>query len=257
MRKWPRISVVTPSFNQAQFIGRTIDSVLNQNYPNLEYIVMDGGSTDGTLEILKSYGKKIIYRSERDKGQGDAINKGLRMASGELLAYLNSDDTYQPAALIKTAEFFVENLGTMWAFGMCRIVDRNDNEIRNIVTAYKNFWLKRYNLQSLLVLDYISQPAVFWRKEAYKNIGCFDENEFYELDYDYWLRLGKRYKPGFINAYLASFRVHKQAKTSANTKHFLEEIKVARKYTNNPIVIGLHYLNFLSIMLGYSFYSRL
>ena len=257
MKRWPRISIVTPSFNQAQFIGHTIESVLSQNYPNLEYIVMDGGSTDGTLEILKSYGRKIIYRSERDKGQGDAINKGLQMASGELLAYLNSDDTYQPSALIKTAEYFVENPEVVWAFGMCRIVDENDDEIRNIITSYKNFWLRRYNFLSLLVLDYISQPAVFWRKEAYEKIGGFDENEFYELDYDYWLRLGKRYQPGFIDEYLASFRVHKQAKTSANTKHFLEEIRVAKKYTNNPIIIGLHYLNFLSIMLGYSFYSRL
>lgn len=257
MKKWPRISIVTPSFNQATFIGRTIDSVLNQNYPNLEYIVMDGGSTDGTLEILKSYGKRIIYRSEKDKGQGEAINKGLQIASGELLAYLNSDDTYLPTALIKTADFFVKNPGIMWAFGTCRIVDENDNEARNIITAYKNFWLRHYNFQSLLILDYISQPAVFWRRAAYEKIGDFDENEFYELDYDYWLRLGKSYKPGFIDDYLANFRVHKLAKTSANTKHFLEEVRVAKKYTNNPLIIGLHYLNFLSIMLGYSFYSRL
>lgn len=256
MKKWPRISIVTPSFNQAQFIGRTIDSVLNQNYPNLEYIVMDGGSTDGTLEILKSYGKQIVYRSEKDNGQGDAINKGLKLATGEVMAYLNSDDTYEPGALNKVAQFF-ERDERLWVFGKCRIINEKDGESRNIITDYKNFWLSRYTYNTLLILDFISQPAVFWRRDAYEEIGPFDEDEYYELDYDYWLRLGKKYQPGFINSYLANFRVHKHAKTSANTKHFLEEIRVAKKYTNNPIIIGLHYLNFLSIILGYSFYSRL
>ncbi len=257
MEKWPRISVITPSFNQAKFIKRTIDSVLSQKYPNLEYIIMDGGSTDGTVEILESYRKKIIFRSEKDKGQGDAINKGLRAASGEILTYLNSDDVYEHGALNEVAQFFCSRPNVMWAFGKCRIIDENDKEIRQAVTAYKNFWLRRYHRETLLILDYISQPATFWRKEAGEKIGLFDENEFYELDYDYWLRLGKRYKPGFMDKYLAGFRVHSQAKTSANTKHFLEEVRVAKKYTRNPFLIGLHYLNFLSIMLGYSLSSRL
>jgi len=255
--KLPKISIITPSYNQAEFIERTIESVLSQDYPNFEYIVMDGGSTDGTVEILKKYGKKIIWRSEKDKGQGDAINKGLRLAKGEILTYLNSDDTYEPDTLKAVGEFFLKNPDKMWVFGKCRIVDEDDEEIRRFVTLYKNFWLVRYNYKSLLVLDYISQPAVFWRKEAYEKIGEFNIKEFWELDYDYWLRLGRQYEPGFINKYLANFRVHKKAKTSQDIGHFLEEVEVAKRYTNNPILIGLHYLNFLSIVLGYTILSKL
>jgi len=252
----PKISVITPSFNQAEFIERTIKSVLSQDYQNLEYIVMDGASTDGTTEILKKYGKKIVWRSERDKGQGDAINKGLRLSKGEIFAYLNSDDTLEPGALKSVADFFIKNPKTMWVFGKCRIIDESDNEIRNTITTYKNFWLKRYNYKTLLILDYISQPAVFWRREAYKEIGEFNIREFWELDYDYWLRLGRRYQPGFLNKYLANFRVHKESKTALNLRHFLEEVEVAKKYTRNPFLIGIHYLNFLRIVLGYSFISK-
>jgi len=249
---FPKISIVTPSFNQADFIEETIKSILTQDYPNFEHIVMDGGSTDGTLRILKKYGKRIFWRSEKDKGQGDAINKGLKMAKGEILAYLNSDDTYEPGALKAVAEFFLKNPQKMWVFGKCRIIDTKGKEIRKIITAYKNFWLRRYNYNTLLVLNYISQPAVFWRREAYKEIGEFNIEEFWELDYDYWLRLGKKYQPGFIDKYLANFRVHKKSKTSIGIKHFLEEVKVAKRYTKNPMLISLHYLNFLTIVFGYS-----
>ena len=252
----PNISIVTPSFNQAGFIERTIKSVLSQDYPNFEYLVMDGGSTDGTVEILKKYGKKIVWRSEKDEGQGDAINKGLKLAKGEIFAYLNSDDVLAPGALKTAADSFSKNPRTKWVFGKCRIIDENDREIRKSITAYKNFWLERYHYNTLLVLNYISQPAVFWRREAYEKIGEFDPNEYWELDYDYWLRLGKKYPPGFIDKYLANFRVHQKAKTAMDLKHFLGEVRVARKYTSNHFLIGLHYLNFLAIVLGYSILSQ-
>lgn len=249
--------MVTPSFNQAEFIERTIKSVLSQDYPEIEYIVMDGDSEDGTVEILKKYGKKIIWQSKKDKGQGDAINTGLEIATGEILTYLNSDDTYEPGTLKKIGMFFCENPDKMWLLGKCKIIDENDKEIRKSVTAYKDFWLKRYSYKTLLVLDYISQPAVFWRRSAYKEIDKFDTGEFWELDYDYWLRLGRKFKPGFIDSYLSNFRAHKKSKTSQDVKHFLEEVRVSKKYTKNPIIIGLHYLNFLSIVLGYTIFSRL
>jgi len=254
--KYPKISVVTPSFNQAEFIGKTIESVLSQNYPNLEYIIMDGGSTDKTIKILKRYGNKIIWQSKKDKGQAEAINKGLKKATGEILTYLNSDDTYEPGALKKVASFFAKNPQTLWVFGKCRIINEDDKELRKKVTLYKNFWLRNYSYKTLLILNYISQPAVFWQRKAYQQVGEFNEKEFWELDYDYWLRLGAVYQPGFIDDYLANFRVHKKSKTSQDTKHFLEEIKVAKKYTKNPFLIGLHYLNFLSIVLGYSILFR-
>ncbi len=253
----PLISIVTPSFNQAEFVERTIKSVVEQDYPNLEYIVMDGGSTDGTIEILKKYSQKIIWHSEKDKGQGDAINKGMKLAKGEIFGYLNSDDTLEPGALKTVADFFTKNPKKRWVFGKCRIINEKDREIRKSITAYKNFWLNCYHYNTLLVLNYISQPAVFWRREAYEKTALFNNRYFWALDYDYWLRLGKRYPPGFINHYLANFRVHKRSKTSIGVKNFLEEVEVAKKYTQNPLIIGLHYLNFVSIVFGYTLLSRL
>jgi glycosyltransferase involved in cell wall biosynthesis len=254
--KLPKISIITPSYNQAEFIKRTIDSVLSQKYPNLEYIVMDGGSTDKTVEILNKYGSKIIWKSEKDKGQGDAINRGFIMATGDLIAYLNSDDTFAPGALKSVSEFYLKNPDSHWFFGKCKIVDEKDKEIRKKITAYKNFWLTKYNYQTLLILDYISQPATFWTRGAYKKIGEFNEKEYWELDYEYWLRLGKKYEPKFIDKYLANFRVHKKAKTSLGVKHFWQEFEVAKRYTNNPLILGLHLVNFLSIVIIYTILSK-
>lgn len=252
--KYPKVSIITPSFNQAKFIEGTIKSVFSQNYPNLEYIVMDGGSTDGTLEILKQYGSKIIWRSEKDRGQGEAINKGLHLATGQILAYINSDDLYEKEAFSKVADFFQKNPKTKWVYGKCKIIDENDREIRPWVTAYKNFFLRRYNYQALLVLDYISQPAVFWKREIMDEFGLFDGREYYELDYEYWLRIGRKYRPGFINDYLASFRIHTQGKTGRGefTRHFWQEFEVARKYTRNPALLFLHLLNFSSVVTTYT-----
>ncbi len=253
---YPKISIITPSFNQAKFIEKTIKSVLEQNYPNLEYIVMDGGSTDGTVNILKKYGSQIIWRSEKDKGQANAINKGLKLASGEILAYLNSDDVYEKDSLFRVAEFFKKKPGVKWVYGKCRIIDENDKEIRGWITKYKDFFLPRYSYNTLLILDYISQPAVFWREELTKEVGLFDENQYYEMDYEYWLRIGKKYKPGFINDYLADFRIHTESKTGNRfVKHYWQELEVARKYTVNPLLLSLHFLNFLSIIGSYSLLS--
>ena len=121
-----KISIITPSYNQAAFIERTILSVLNQNYFDLEYIIMDGGSTDGTTEILKKYSDKIIWKSEKDSGQSDALNKGLKIATGYIVAYLNSDDTYELGTLKKIAEFFQNNLGKKWVYGKCKIINENE-----------------------------------------------------------------------------------------------------------------------------------
>ncbi len=256
MHNFPKFSIITPSFNQVKFIEKTIKSGIEQGYPNLEYIVMDGGSTDGTAEILKKYGSKVIWRSEKDKGQANAVNKGLKLATGEILAYLNSDDVYEKDAFFKVAEFFDKNPKVKWVYGNCRIIDEEDREIRKWITAYKKFFLKRHSYSLLLVLDYISQPAVFWRKEITDEFGLFDESQYYELDYEYWLRIGKKYKPGFIDAYLASFRIHTQAKTGSNfLGHYWQELKVACKYTQNPFLLFLHFLNFLSIIGSYSILS--
>src|SRR5918996_5336836 len=134
MKKYPRISIITPSFNQGNFIEETILSVLSQEYPDLEYLVMDGGSSDATLDVLKKYSGRITWFSEPDQGQTDAINKGLRRATGSVVGYLNADDLLLPGALNKVAQTFTADPQAWWVTGKCQIVDEENNEIRTPIT---------------------------------------------------------------------------------------------------------------------------
>lgn len=250
-----KISIITPSYNQAQFIERTIQGVLSQNYTDLEYIVMDGGSTDGAVEILKKYSDKITWKSEKDGGQSDAINKGLRMATGEIVAYLNSDDTYEPGALKKMADYFQKNPDKKWVFGKCRIINENDQEIRKSITFYKNLFLKRYSYGKLLAENFICQPAVFWKKELLNEIGYFNKGEHFCMDYEYWLRIGKIYDPGFIDDNLANFRYYTNSKSgSVNKKQFQDELRISKKYgQGHTLSILLHKMNYYKIVFSYNF----
>src|SRR5574337_877614 len=214
MLKLPKISVITPTLNQARFIERTICSVLDQDSPCLEYIVLDGGSVDGTLDILQKYEKYLKWISRKDEGQADAINKGIAMAGGEIIAYLNSDDVYQRGALRTVGNYFSARPDVMWVAGKCRIIDERDREIRKPVTAYKNFLLRHYSYSLLLVTNPISQPAAFWRRAVVDEFGLFDKTEHLVMDYDYWLRVGRKYSPAVLDEYLASFRVYSTSKTS-------------------------------------------
>jgi glycosyltransferase involved in cell wall biosynthesis len=248
-----RITVVTPSYNQAQFIERTIASVLGQGYPDLEYIVMDGGSTDGTIEILDRHSDRLIWRSESDRGQSDAINKGLRMATGDVVAFLNSDDTYQPGAIQAVAGYFHQHPETRWAYGKCAIIDEDDREIRRPITWYKNLLLRRYSYGKLLAENFISQPATFWRREVHDELGYLNEDEHYVMDYEFWLRLGARYAAGVIPGYLANFRMYEASKSgSLRNPQFSDELRVARAYSNGarwPIL--LHAFNYRKITWTY------
>ena len=240
----PKISVVTPSLNQGNYIERTITSVLGQGYPNCEYIVIDGGSTDGTIEILKKYEKHITWISEKDSGQSDAINKGVQMSTGEIFGYLNTDDTYETGTLNRVAEVFANNPSVMWLTGKCRIVDEDDREIRRIITRYKNFLLNHYSYRVLLVANPISQPATFWRKKVTEEYGSFDVNEHLAMDYEYWLRIGKKYSPRIIDEYLARFRVYRASKTSsARLETLKQELSVSHKYSRSAFLNLLHYVH--------------
>lgn len=231
----PRITIISPTLNHACFIEQTINSVLNQKYPDLEYIVVDGGSTDGTMEILKKYDKYVTWISETDNGQVDAINKGLRKADGEIVAYLNTDDFYAPGALLKIGTFFRDNPTAQIVTGKCQNVDIVGKPIRSIITIYKNAWLFLGNTQFLKILNYIAQPATFWRKSLHSSIGYFNLSYRYAMDYDFWLRAVSNEKLHFINSYLASFRIHPASITSSNSRgQFLEEYEVAKQYSNTP-----------------------
>jgi glycosyltransferase involved in cell wall biosynthesis len=248
-----KISIITPSYNQVPFIERTIKSVLDQNYPNLEYIVMDGGSTDGTIDILKKYSDRIIWKSEKDNGQSDAINKGLKMATGDIIAYLNSDDTYESGTIKKVVDFFEKNPDKKWAYGKCRIIDEKDLEIRKPITWYKNILSKNYSYPKLLMENFISQPATFWKKELAEEIGYFRETESYSLDYEYWLRIGRRYPAGTIDDYLANFRFYRGSKTGSLSKeNFASEIRLAKEYgKDHPFCVFLHRINCLKTIWIY------
>lgn len=252
MVKPPKISVITPSFNQGTYIERTIQSVLDQGYPNLEYIVVDGGSSDGTIEILKTYESRLIWISEKDTGQSDGINKGMRMATGDILSFLNSDDMYEPGALTAVAAQFMSDPSIMWLTGRCRIIDEDDREVRSIITAYKNFLLDHYRYKLLLIANPISQPATFWKKEIVEEIGLFDSGESLTMDYDYWLRIGRRYQPAIADENLAVFRVHPQSKTSRSRFLTIQrECTISRKYSCSLFINVLHYLHAVGMGVAY------
>lgn len=241
----PKISIITPTLNQAGFIRQTIESVLNQQYPNLEYIVMDGGSTDGTLNILKRYTGKITWYSKKDKGQTSAINTGIANSTGEIIGYLNSDDMLEPGCLGKVARFFTVNNDYLWVTGKCRIIDSLGNPIRSLITGYKNFWLKYFRLkQTIFVLNYISQPATFWKREVLDLAGIFNEQYHLSMDYDYWLRLWQIGDPGYIDEYIASFRIHENSKGYNYFKKQMEESTgIIRKFSKSGIIPLLHQLH--------------
>ena len=251
-----KISVITPSLNQDKYIERTILSVLNQRGDfELEYIIVDGVSTDNTLDIIEKYKDGLTWISEKDRGQSDAINKGFSMASGELLAWLNSDDTYEPDALAEVAERY-KKLMFKWCFGDCRIINENDQEMRKLITRYKIMESRQYSYRRLLSKDFISQPAVFFTREVYQEIGPLDQNCEYSMDYDYWLRIGKKYTPHYINKFLANFRWHAESKNSRNFKKAAYETYLTAKRhatSQNKYPIFRHYLHYKTLSLLYRF----
>jgi len=254
-----RVSIVTPSYNQAPFIERTLLSVLGQDHPDLEYIVMDGGSTDGTVDILAKYAGRIVWESAKDRGQSDAINKGLRIATGEIVAYLNADDTYEPRAISRVVEFFREHPDTQWLYGRCRIVDETDREIRKPITVYKNLASRRYSYRKLLTENFVPQPATFWRKALLAEVGYFEEDEYWCMDYDYWLRIGRQYGAGVIRAYLARFRHYPRSKSgSAFVRQLDDQQRLARRYGGPyPLTLLAGRANYYRTVWAYKLLARL
>jgi len=239
IKELPKISVITPSLNQASFIEETIQSVLSQNYPKLEYLVVDGGSTDNTLQIISKYESHLSWISETDNGQAAAINKGLRLVNGDVVAFLNSDDLYEPGALMAVGNFFADYPEANWLTGLCINIDQSGNEIRRRIRLYKNFWLRFNNYSILQVLNYISQPSTFWKRSAMNRIGYLNEQLHYTMDYDYWLRLGQYYSLHVLYRDLAKFRIHSNSKSGATThRQFDEELKVVEQYyTGLPVFL--------------------
>ena len=229
-----RFSIVTPSFNHAQYIERTIRSVLDQRGDfDLDYKVLDGGSNDGTLDILRRYEDRLAWTSGPDKGQVDAINKGLRAATGDIVAWVNSDDVLMPGALAKVAAAFATHPEVEWVHGRCEVIDVDDKPMRRWISAYKHFRARRHTFENLLTENYVSQMTAFWRRKVHDEVGYLDDSLKLAFDYEFWLRLAKRGAPLYIDDRIACFRWYETSKSGANYKRqFEEDAEIAARYMN-------------------------
>jgi len=253
-RPWPKISIVTPSYNQGQFIEETIRSVLLQGYPNLEYIIIDGGSTDSSVDIIKKYSPWLTYWvSEPDRGQSHAINKGWKMATGEIFAYLNSDDTYLPGAIIAAESFLTEHPDISMIYGDCNFID----EEGKIMRTYHG---KEFDIRKMLFANIIPQQTVFFRDHVLDRIGYLDESLHMVMDRDMWIRIGLKLKLKYIAVLLANMRWCASNKSTAQIANFLPErlrviskvvaspdapkdfkVLKRRAYSHNYLIMGTHY----------------
>ncbi len=222
----PKISIVTPSYNQGAFIEETIRSVLDQSYPCLEYIVIDGGSTDGTLNIISKYAEQLAYFvSELDNGQAEALNKGFKRATGDIIGYLNSDDVYLPGTLLRVAEEFSINPNCRWLSGGCFLFGLPDS---HGLLSPRGFQSPAESVSGC----FIPQPAVFWQRELFNSHGFFDDTYRYAMDWEFWVRLSFRgERCHFIDQPLAAFRLHPSSKSVAEQKQFRpENSRLRREY---------------------------
>jgi glycosyltransferase involved in cell wall biosynthesis len=231
MENYPLITIVTPSYNQGKYIAETIESIMAQNYPNLEHIVMDGGSTDDTLKILKKYPHLIVV-SERDKGQADAINKGLNMAKGAILGFLNSDDTFLPGALHIVAKEIDPARGRFIVTGGCRFVDADGNYTG---IKHPSYFESHKRMLQIWKGHGLPQPSTFWAREVWEKCGPIDI-EAYHPDYDLFCRFSKKYAFHIIEPPLATYRLHDESKTMhlSEAERLADSIATSRKHWGSP-----------------------
>ncbi len=211
-RPWPKISIVTPSYNQGAFIEKTIRSVLLQGYPNLEYIIIDGGSTDDTIEIIKKYESWLTsWVSETDRGQSHAINKGLNLATGDLCGWLNSDDYYTEGALFKLANAYLDDTSVGAVYGQGHVIDTNGRviykpELRQVTHEGLFDWFSGHDFM---------QPSCLFTRDAWLECGPLDESIHISLDVDLWIRISEKFEFKKIDDLLSIALSHPQAKTTA------------------------------------------
>lgn len=215
--QYPLVSIVTPSFNQAAYLDQTITSVLEQDYPRLQYLLIDGGSTDGSLEIIKKHSSSLAFWiSESDSGQAEAINKGFSKATGEIVAWLNSDDTYLPGAVSSAVDVFKQNPEIVLVYGNMIAVDANGQTMNYLKYS-------QLTLEDLLCFQIIGQPAVFFRRTALEKAGFLDLSYSYFLDHHLWLRIAMCGRIRHVNKTWATARFHAEAKNRAQAIGFGNE----------------------------------
>lgn len=243
---WPRITVVTPSFNQAAYLEATIKSVLEQNYPNLEYIIIDGGSTDGSVDIIRRYESRLAYWvSEPDRGQSHALNKGFARASGDWFAWLNSDDLYLPNAFSIVTRGLCAHPDADWFVGPILVTDHELNLLwRFEPICHARTWLDFVCTKEKFGTS-LPQPGTFWSRRVWQETGLLDENLHYAMDHDYWGRMAfKGFRPQCLASDLAIIRRHADAKSIIGANRFVvEELMVVDKW--RKIVTGSTSLHLL------------
>ena len=228
----PLVTIVTPSFNQADYLEATIQSVLGQTYPHIEYIIMDGGSTDGSVDVIKQYAQAAVpgggvklthsisyWESVKDKGQTDAINKGFNRAKGDILAWLNSDDTYNPKAIGEAVKFLIEHPDVALVYADCDFI----NEEGKVIGKFASRQTDYAKLRSGYV--HIPQQTMFFCAKYWKQLGPLDPSFYFAMDYDLWVRIAKQaplhYLPGKT---WANFRIHTSSKTNVNDERGWKEM---------------------------------
>jgi glycosyltransferase involved in cell wall biosynthesis len=218
-----KVSVVTPSYNQGVFIGRTLQSVADQSGAEIEHVVFDGGSQDETIAVLKAFPHKIRWVSEKDGGQTDAVNKGIRATDGEIIGWLNSDDVYYPEAIARVVAFFTAHPEVEIVYGMADHIDEKDK-------AFEDYPTEPWNFEQLKQTCFICQPAVFFRRSVVAKHGLLDDKLNFCMDYEYWLRLGKAgVKFGFLEHKLAGSRLYADNKTLGSRVRVHAEINDVMK----------------------------
>ncbi len=228
----PKISVITPSYNQGQFIEQTILSVISQQYPNLEYILMDGGSDDETVEIIRKYGEYFTHwQSQKDNGQASAINAGFKMATGDILCWINSDDMYMPGVFTRIAAQFRQTENPTIIFGNCLHFNDKTEKTRgsNVARAHSKY--------TLSLCDYIIQPSSFWNKQAWELTGQLNESLTYAFDWDWFIRAsraGTAFLP--VQEYLSLYRIHEAHKSGKGAAKRVEELqKIVSLYNEEKL----------------------
>jgi glycosyltransferase involved in cell wall biosynthesis len=230
-RRWPKISIVTPSYNQGQFIEEAIRSVLSQGYPNLEYIIIDGGSTDDSVDIVRKYADRLAYWvSEPDRGQAHAINKGFACATGDIVAWLNSDDFYEAGVFRLVAETLDPMAGPYVVFGDCLFVD----ERGRVMDVYRGIDRPFYRKLCYWRGWDIPQPTVFVARHVIEKVGLLDESLYLAMDYEWFLRVALHYRFLHLGRILARYRMHPGAKSgdwgTKREQFYAETHPVAQRY---------------------------